>query len=1092
MKICGSLIVLAALLEGATAQPRMAIAPIGSSKLDPALEQMLMLRSDPRHAHLARRLDPRPLSGATGGGERLSENEDMVPIIVSGDVHREDVVRAVNGIIGSRHGAILTAEVPADSLRPLAARPGIVAVEASRQLHPSLLHSVPSTGAHVMHAQSDPVRRLTGKGVIIGFTDSGINTPHATFRAADGRTRILSVWDQHGTGTPPSGWSYGAEHDSAEINGSRWWMYDLAEHGTHVAGIAAGNGRPGGTYTGMAPEADIIMVCNRGDDLWSGGLTTVGTLDGYDYIRSRANALGKRHVINTSQGTNLGPHDGTSLFEQAIDADIRAGSVVCLAAGNDALSGRHASAVVPSGGAVEIRFSFHTLFPQDTAAIPMEAWYSGGDRISVSCRKEADPSFAPSVPPGSSGLLTFDSVEVVFTNMVHSPLNGDNVIRCTLLPMVPVTEGDIVMVLRFEAADNGSLPDGGRIDLWWERNFEVAFLDHRDDACTIGMPGGARGAITVGSCDNDAGTAGALSVFSAHGPARDGALKPDIVAPGGGVTSSVPGGGFRSMSGTSMAAPHAAGAAALLLEHEPGLTTAQVKERLLAAAVADVSTGLVPNAQWGYGRLSAWRAIHGELPQPRSPFFMSVRQAGSSAILQWTDPPEDPVRTLQHVFVYRDGVRIDSVVPGIGSFLDRAAGVGRHVYWLVASWSDGWLSAPGDAASVEIFLAFHPWLLVDDDAGMPFESYFVDALDSAGGTCDVWHTIAAGPVTKEVLLQYLGNDGGVMWCCGSDYTSALTQAEQAALAAYLDAGGRLFISGQDIGYGLTVRGGESDRQFYASYLRAELALDGSGIFALSGVDDGPLHGMHFRIAGGDGADDQLFPSAVNPLPPAVSLLAYDGTVPDPEQASRALKMDPSRPQMRAAAGTALIGAIAYRWNGCRVVYCSFGFEAIDNAPARAAVMRAIVGSLTVRDTLCHALVRQGGWTMASVPVVSGSMRPADLFASPVPAIYGFDGAYRPLDTLRCGEGFWLHDALPRTDLICGDTAGTHDVPLKAGWNLIAPYHISVSVDAATTTPAGIIESPFFAYDRRYLVAGVLTPGQAYWVRAGREGVLHLR
>jgi hypothetical protein len=155
-------------------------------------------------------------------------------------------------------------------------------------------------------------------------------------------------------------------------------------------------------------------------------------------------------------------------------------------------------------------------------------------------------------------------------------------------------------------------------------------------------------------------------------------------------------------------------------------------------------------------------------------------------------------------------------------------------------------------------------------------------------------------------------------------------------------------------------------------------------------------------------------------------------------------------------------------------------------------MRAIVGYLTARDTLCHALTRREGWCMVSVPVVSGSMRPADLFSFPVPALYAYDGGYRPLDTLRCGEGFWLHDALPRTDLICGDTAGTHDVSLKPGWNLIAPYHVPVSVSAATTTPAGIILSPFFAYDRRYRVAGVLTPGMAYWVRAAREGVLHLR
>ena len=63
---------------------------------------------------------------------------------------------------------------------------------------------------------------------------------------------------------------------------------------------------------------------------------------------------------------------------------------------------------------------------------------------------------------------------------------------------------------------------------------------------------------------------------------------------------------------------------------------------------------------------------------------------------------------------------------------------------------------------------------------------------------------------------------------------------------------------------------------------------------------------------------------------------------------------------------------------------------------------------------------------------------------------------------------------------------------QRGRELIAHFVHRVCGCGADWTPAGIIESPFFAYDRRYLVAGVLTPGQAYWVRAGREGVLHLR
>jgi subtilisin family serine protease len=1047
----------------ATGQPNVTITRAYSAILDPALEQMVMMRDLPSVSLMAPRICPGSTTAAA------STIAPIVDVLIRGDERVEAGIRAVGGRTGTRHGRIVTAAVPLDALRVLAVQAGVEAIEGPRAMFPSLNVSVPSTGADVLHAQADPAKRLTGKGVILGFTDSGINTPHPAFRTTDGRTRILAVWDQSGSGTPPSGFSYGALHDSSDINARRWWMYDLAEHGTHVAGIAAGNGRPDGVYVGMAPEADIIMVCNRGDDLWSGGLTTVGTLDGYDFIRSRANALGKRHVINTSQGTNLGPHDGTSLFEQAVDADVAAGSVICLAAGNERLSCRHASAIVPVHGSVEVRFTFHTLAPFDSSAIPMEVWYNGADRISISCRKEPGDMATTMVEPGMSGVCTFDSAVVAMTSIVNSPLNHDNVIRCTVLPLVPVGEPEMTMVLRFAASGDGLMPGGGRIDLWWERNFEVRFVDHLDEAFTIGMPAGARSAISVGSSDNAASAPGTLSSFSACGPSRNGELKPDITAPGGGVMSAVPGGGIRRMSGTSMAAPHVAGAAALLLQHEPGLSPGLVKDRLCLSAAQDEATGSVPNAQWGHGRLNVWRALYGNVPPPASATMFDARQSGTDVILTWSDPSDVIQRRLVSVYAYRDNVRVDSVEPGKETWRDRSPGSGKHTYALVASWSDGWLSARSTELSVQVFFAASPWLIVDDDAGMPFETWYAAALDSAGVAWDRWETISAGTVTAEALLQYARPDGGVVWFCGSDYTASLTPAEQSALTAFLDAGGRLFISGQDIGYGLTVRGTDADRAFYRTYLKANLALDGSGVFTLSGDAAHFLQGEHFGITGGDGADDQFLPSAISPLPPAVPVLWYD----------------------TAGGATPLTGAIAYRGGTHTVVYFAFGFEAINSAPTRAEVMRKVVRYLTASDTVCSAVQRSRGWSLRSVPVRRPSMRVEDLFSAPAPLVYGYNGSYVPLDTLVCGQGVWVADGLDRQDLVCGDRAQPPDVIVHAGWNLIAPYHAAVSAEAITTTPPAILCSPFFGFARRYHQADILLPGAGYWVKALRDGVMHL-
>jgi serine protease AprX len=148
----------------------------------------------------------------------------------------------------------------------------------------------------------------------------------------------------------------------------------------------------------------------------------------------------------------------------------------------------------------------------------------------------------------------------------------------------------------------------------------VAAGNYGPAVSSVGPPGCARKVLTVGASSND----DAIASFSARGPTSDGRVKPDILLPGVGIASSRAQGTtmgtpvdtlYTRASGTSMATPHAAGLVALLLEAFPGLTPAQLKERLMSTAI---NLGLDANTQ-GKGRADAYQAYQGAASPPQPP-----------------------------------------------------------------------------------------------------------------------------------------------------------------------------------------------------------------------------------------------------------------------------------------------------------------------------------------------------------------------------------------------------------------------------------------------------------------------------------------
>ncbi|MDE7135830.1 MAG: S8 family peptidase [Muribaculaceae bacterium] len=562
---------------------------------------------------------------------------------------------------------IVAIDVPASQLQAISELPIVEYVEYTPNMRAMLDFARPAsqvTAAQTGFQYNGANHSFTGKGVLTGLMDNGIDPNHINFFGKDGKTRVKAVFD-FGTGVSSNPISY-TTPDEIEM-----FTTDTRteSHGTHVAGIMAGsyNGegryayvtRPTGTvarttsgnipYYGVATESNIAMAC--------GSFTSTAIGAAVRNIFSKAIELGLPAVVNLSLGNNAGPHDGTDLFTRSI-ANQTSNGIICVSAGNEG--------DVP----LFINYKFtstdtdmKTYIVGNTANGNIEIWGKDDKPFTVKLIMYANSggTITDVFELPSSGSVNSTSSSVFRTNFSGSVVAQGNVSTLNKRYNVTLQMGNVKPSRTGYSLGIQVLGTDGQ-EIWvyasGAGSTDISFTDNNRSGWTNGSCAGtinslacANNVISVGSYNtrttwgnidvtgsysyqSSTNVVDGISDFSSWGKTFQGKQLPTVCAPGSVLVSSFSSYYVEStnsrvsaqaensymgktdywgaMQGTSMSSPYAAGVVALWLEAYPSLTAVEaIKIIEQTSEKADVGSEIIGDYdqeladRWGAGKIDA-------------------------------------------------------------------------------------------------------------------------------------------------------------------------------------------------------------------------------------------------------------------------------------------------------------------------------------------------------------------------------------------------------------------------------------------------------------------------------------------------------
>ena len=553
----------------------------------------------------------------------------------------------------SKYGTVVRFELPAYRLLELAKNGNISVLEEGKKSAVSLDDSARwnSRVDSVLEGKGNLSTGYTGKGVIMGIVDSGVDYTHGDFRnPGDSLSRILRFYDYNVT--PPRAYSQSQVNQNLS---NPTLPIDDSWHGSHVAGVAVGNGNAFSRFKGIAPEA-FLLVSDLTPQQWFDDIIT-----STDSMFAFASSQQKPCVVNLSLGSNYGPHDGTDSYSQALESMVKSdsGRAIVIAAGNSTTLFPHLGYTLSN----DTNFTYltaSTAYPVYTQTYIQASQTNARFRISLDTLGAGTRyrRFASS-PFRSIGNIPSTGVHDTLRHPNQTPYcivstyasnytNNRILIEHEITYLNPA--GLKTPLYRFEATGSGSFhlwtedgrmvtnttmigrafPDSSKYRRPDDRHNMAGYFNCARDLIAVANYTARSAWIPCGTtADQSLGQiAGTISFNSSYGPNTDGFQKPDIGGAGdntmGARSSNVPtpdnratlGCFHRRARGTSNAAAVITGALCLYFQAHPTAGWYTIKQDLTQTAIRDGFTGTTPNSLWGYGKLNAMAFV--EAGQNRS------------------------------------------------------------------------------------------------------------------------------------------------------------------------------------------------------------------------------------------------------------------------------------------------------------------------------------------------------------------------------------------------------------------------------------------------------------------------------------------